>query len=247
MKLMAKEAVTFDLQPVSPELPEPASCGFVPYESQSTPWTCGAAALTMVYRSFGFFETQDEVWRRIDSNERNKGNSVASHRLAADALKRGFAAMVLRVHGDWLAVRRSFENDARCIVNHRLSDKAVGGHFSVLTEVSGNLVFLNDPSEGRRRVKVDQFLRLWSTASIAVTGGVLVVIGRSCQWPEKCPLCSTEPSQADPTCEGCGRLVPLQPFVVLGCLRKDCPMRSWVDLFCPWCDTKIAPNSSRRA
>jgi hypothetical protein len=131
-------------------------------------------------------------------------------------------------------------------VNHRSTATGRSGHFSVLTQVTAEVVRLNDPLVGPRELGVEQFFRLWGSASLAVPGQVVVVIGRTCQRPVACSLCETEPPTGDVECPGCRRSIPLQPFAVLGCVRKNCPMRSWERLFCPWCDAKIEPDMSSR-
>lgn len=211
------------------------SAAAIEYERQSQPWTCGAAALTMVYRSFGIPDEQDSIAGRLG----RRGTCTPTYRLAADAIEAGLAALVLQVQGDWLAVRRSLEHDARCIVNHRLSEAERAGHFSVLADFRDGVVHLLDPLDGPRQLRADAFFRLWTAASAAIPGQILVAVAHDRQPARACPLCRTAPP-AGLRCRHCGRNIPLQPYAVLGCVAAGCPMRSWAAIFCPGCDRRLS-------
>ena len=67
----------------------------IPYQNQdpSSPHRmCGAAALSMVYASFGKIVPQAEVWPKISKHNRFGSLTAASHLIAQDALGRGFSA-----------------------------------------------------------------------------------------------------------------------------------------------------------
>jgi hypothetical protein len=189
----------------------------------------------MVYRSFGLVDSQDSIARRLGPPK----TCTPTYRLAADAIERGLAALVLQAHGDWLAVGRALDGAARCIVNHRLTERDRAGHFSVLTDCQAGVVHLLDPLYGPRQLRTDAFLRLWSATSNAIPGQVLVVVARRGQTTLPCTLCGTA-LPARLRCRRCPGEIPLQPSAVLGCMTAGCPMRSWSTIFCPWCDRRIS-------
>ncbi|HEY3839596.1 MAG TPA: C39 family peptidase, partial [Bryobacteraceae bacterium] len=68
-----------------------ASPVVIPYEKQSDPQVnrgCGAACLSMVYRSFGKEVPQAEIWPAIAKKNRFGSIASTSHLMAQDANKR---------------------------------------------------------------------------------------------------------------------------------------------------------------
>ncbi len=217
----------------------------IPYEKQMGPWTCGAAALAMVYRTLGLGDTQEEIWRRIGCGNLVDPTTVPTRRLACDAMERGLHALILQVQGDWLVVRRCLESGACGILNHRLAKQQTTGHFSVVTALEDYHVSFHDPHLGSQRLRHDEFLNLWGAgmASLSVPGLILVVIAKTGTDAATCCLCGTPSPPPSWPCEKCHRAIPLEPANVLGCMRFGCPMRGWDRLFCPWCD---APQMGNR-
>ncbi|MEI4861631.1 hypothetical protein Q8G41_29010, partial [Klebsiella pneumoniae] len=71
----------------------------VPYERQVntlSPRMCGAAALCMVYRSFGVVCSQEEVWPALVAPSATGVPCARTYLLCADALRRGLAAVTLQ-------------------------------------------------------------------------------------------------------------------------------------------------------
>ena len=67
----------------------------LPYERQVlSTHTCGAAALCMVYRSFGVACSQQEVWPAIAASYTAGSFRARTYLICAHALRRGFAAVV---------------------------------------------------------------------------------------------------------------------------------------------------------
>jgi hypothetical protein len=54
---------------------------------------CGAASLSMVYRSFGKDVAQAQIWPAIGKQNRFGSFAATTHLMAQDALRRGFAAV----------------------------------------------------------------------------------------------------------------------------------------------------------
>jgi peptidase C39-like protein len=210
----------------------------MPFERQSESWTCGAAALTMVYRSFGVECRQDEIWSAIGQANPRGRRFTRAQAIAADALRREFYALVIEVRDPWLVLNRCIQQSVRVIINHVSQPKSGGGHYSVLTALGDDEVRLHDPDLGPdRSLTRAEFLQLWNPRAkdTEIVGQVLVAIADSPSRLDECELCH---GTADDTaeCPACRRPVALQPLAILGCLTDWCPMRAWERIFCPWCD-----------
>jgi hypothetical protein len=210
----------------------------VPYERQINSWSCGAAALTMVYRSLGLECRQDQIWDAVRGESRLGRYCAKAHTLAAHALQRGCQALVIQVRDPWLVLNRCMEQSIRVIINHLPTPKSGGGHYSVLTSLSDDRVSFHDPSFGPgRTLSRNEFLQLWNPYSglTEILGQVLVAIAPDSSQLESCSLCGGE-SADDITCVSCLKPFRLQPLAIMGCLTDWCPMRAWERFFCPWCD-----------
>jgi hypothetical protein len=217
----------------------------IPYERQedlaSGRRLCGAAALRMVYRSFGADCTQSEIWEGLVSQAPLGTRKGRTYLLAQDALGRGFQALVLQASQPERILRRCQESGCRVILNHRLQTTSGAGHYSVLVGVSETEVVLHDPQVGpSRRLGLAAFLELWRPCRFAseITGQVLVAIGQGERGFGNCSVCGTSaPSTAE--CPRCGRPLVLRPTAALGCVAAACPERMWRRIFCPWCDASL--------
>jgi hypothetical protein len=213
----------------------------IPYEKQSDPHAdrmCGAACLTMVYRSLGVPATQQEVWTRVArSNVRGRA-AGATYLVAQDALNRGLAAVAIQARNPVQALRRCEEHGIRAILNHRLKEDASTGHYTVLVGVGKQDVALHDPLYGpSRQVPQAELLDLWRPRYLnaEIVGNVLVGIAPRAEESAVCPACQT-PIPPSIACPGCGKPVPLRPAALLGCMNPACPERQWEAICCPFCD-----------
>ena len=207
----------------------------IPYEAQDHPAACGAAALAMVYRSLGLIESQELIWRCIESGSTRGTLTIA---LARHALDRALLASVVQVSDPWMLLERCGEQNVRVIVSHRLESGRRGGHFSVLTALDEDAVMLHDPFLGPRRLLRNDFLELWQAArpGATIAGSIVLTIGVEhpvLAWA--CPLCDRNGMETV-RCASCGGAFAIGPMAILGCLRQGCPMRSWERLHCPYCD-----------
>src|SRR5438552_680660 len=102
----------------------------IPFERQ---WTapssrmCVAAALCMVYRSFGLACEQAEVWDHVARGSRGR-RLARTQLLCKDALRRGLSALIVQGRDPWAALRRCAADGLRVILNHRLSPTKREGH-----------------------------------------------------------------------------------------------------------------------
>jgi len=199
---------------------------------------CGAAALSMVYRSLDLVCSQEEAWGEIARRDRHGRLATRTHLLARDAARRGLAAVVVQVTDPWPVLVRAVAAEARVILNHRLKAESSSGHYSILVDVDDEHVTLHDPRFGPlHRIERSEFLGLWLPGShpTEIVGNVLVAIETRSELPRDCTECGTEVPQTA-TCPHCGATIWLRPVAVLGCTRADCGNRVWRRVFCPECD-----------
>jgi hypothetical protein len=216
----------------------------LPYERQVntlSPRMCGAAALCMVYRSFGVVCSQEEVWPVIAGPSTSGASCARTYMLCADALRRGFAAVTLQVRQALGLLRAALEQEIRVIVNHRQGLNSRGGHYSVVVGMDAEGLALHDPWLGPARwLDQAEWLKLWRPGwgNSEVRGNLAVFIGQCAAESPRCRRCELllPPQLPCPTCR---KEIPLRPSRVLGCLDFRCAQRTWDLLFCPWCDAEL--------
>jgi peptidase C39-like protein len=213
----------------------------IPYEAQDDPQnhrTCGAACLSMVYRSLGKEVQQKEIWPAIAKPNQFGSVSSTTHLMVRDALKRGFVAVAIQARHPLQALRLCRESGIRGILNHRLNREVPIGHYSVLVDLDDKTVVLHDPFFGpSRRISHPELLELWQPLmpNSEILGNVLIgLIAAPAPWPP-CQFCRT-PSLPNIECPRCKQPVGLQPGALLGCINNACIARMWNYLDCPSCD-----------
>lgn len=213
----------------------------IPYQRQSDPQTnrtCGAACLSMVYRSFGKEVSQAQIWPAI--GKRNRFGSLASttHLMTLDALRHGFAGVAIQARHPLQILRLCKESGIRAILNHRLKNDITTGHYTVLVDIDNKNVVLHDPFYGpSRRLLHSELLALWQRrfSNSEIVGNVIIGVAAQPAAKTACCLCRTPiPSSVD--CPKCKKTVNLNPGVLLGCMNSDCVGRMWNYICCPSCD-----------
>jgi hypothetical protein len=213
----------------------------IPYERQSDPRksrTCGAACLSMIYRSFGLEVSQAHIWPAIAKT--NQFGSVASttYLMAHDAVSRGFAAVVIQARHPLQVLRLCRDSGIRAILNHRSMPDRQTGHYTVLVDIDDTSVFVHDPFYGpARRLSHAELLALWQPRSpkSEIVGNVLIGVAASTSADAACAICRNPiPSAVD--CPKCARPIGLQPSELLGCMSSTCAARMWNYLCCPSCE-----------
>jgi hypothetical protein len=220
----------------------------VPFESQSDPQNrrdCGAACLSMVYRSLGKEVAPAEIWPAIAKE--NTYGSIASttHLMAKDALSRGFSAVAFQASHPLEALRHCRESGTRAILNHRPTSDSPAGHYSVLVDVDARDVVLHDPFYGpARRMPHAELLELWRPLPriSEIAGYTLIAISAPPPTPAPCWLCQT-PMLAQIACPSCKQPVLLQPTSILGCMNAECVAHMWNYICCPSCDCGLTSTS----
>jgi len=213
----------------------------IPYERQSDQpagRTCGAACLSMVYRSFGKDVPSAEIWPAIAKRNRFGVVSSTTHLMTQDAVNRGFAAVSLQARHPLHVLRLCREFGIRAVLNHRVRSDAPMGHYSVFVDLDEKDVILHDPLLGpSRRLAHAELMELWLArfSDSEVAGNVLIAVASPGPAGAPCEFCRT-PMLLSAACPRCRTPVGLQPSSVLGCLNDACIARMWNYICCPACD-----------
>ncbi len=130
---------------------------------QDLDYSCGAASLATLLNSFyGQNLTEEAILKAMD-----KGNGMGDGMASFDDMARALPQFGFRAQGfaaSWEQLTR-LQMPVVVYVKHRLVD-----HFSVLRGISGNTVWLADPSLGNRTYSREQFLAMWQTRADAADG-----------------------------------------------------------------------------
>ena len=209
----------------------------IPYERQQDAdgnRMCGAAALCMVYRSFGVECTQAEVWQAVAGGTR----SARTRLICADSLQRGFDALIVRARVPWDVLRV-------CSGNSILASSITGSPSNRPTATHGpggpgRRSGGGPRSQGRpgSQPGPNPVARALATerAGLGITGRVLVAITPGARHRGRL-LALSGPDSGVRSLRPVCREIRLQPAAVLGCVAEDCCGRLWEALFCPQCDT----------
>jgi hypothetical protein len=214
----------------------------IPYEKQSEQLTgraCGAACLSMVYRSFGKQVPQTEIWPVIAKANRFGQISSTTHLMARDALNRGFSAVAIQARHPLQALRICRAAGIRAILNHRVKPDSAAGHYTVLVDIDSKDVIVHDPLFGAaRRLSHAELLELWTSQipNSEIVGAVLLAVGIPA--PPAIPACEFchTPMRSSVDCPRCGKPTSLEPGAVLACMKDGCIARMWNWVCCPACD-----------
>ncbi len=213
----------------------------IPYERQAdlqSNRTCGAACLSMVYRSLGKEVPQSEIWPAIAKENRFGSMASTTHLMVQDALNRGFSALAIQVRPPLQALRFCRESGIRVILNHQLKRDSPLGHYSVFVNIDADGVTLHDPLMGpSRHLSHAELLELWQprTPDSEILGNVLIGITAQPTATTECWLCRT-PLPPSLDCPSCKKPFRLQPSALLGCTNNVCITRLWNYVCCPFCD-----------
>lgn len=219
----------------------------IPYERQiQRPGCrcCGAAALAMVYRSFGFEADQSAIWNELQAMNgsvetlRNRARSVDLTRHALQAKipsnSRSLSAIPVRLADPWAALQgfaSIMEGGIRLILNIRTSIDSASGHYSVCSgfDVNRQTVLLHDPQLGPNRpVSREELLELWTPfvkiprSQNEISGNIALLFAKR------------ESRQHDAICSGCNRPFELKFFRDILFLKNL--YNPFARIFCPYCD-----------
>jgi len=198
---------------------------------------CGAACLSIVYKSFGKTIPESEIWPLIAKPNRFGSVSSTTHLMARHAMSQGLNAVAIQARHPIQVLRLCRQAGLRAILNHRVHPGASSGHYTVLADIDDRDVVLHDPLLGLpRRLSHAGIMQLWQpqASNSEIFGNVIIGIGG----PEAaltCEFCHTAiPARVD--CPSCKKAVGLEPGAMLGCIRDGCIARMWNYICCPFCD-----------
>ena len=202
---------------------------------------CGAACLSMVYKSFGKEIPEAGIWPLIAKPNRFGSVSSTTHLMARHAISLGLNAVAIEARHPIQVLRLCRESGIRAILNHRVHPGTSSGHYSVLADIDDKNVVLHDPMFNPlpgvvRRMSHAELLQLWLpiSANTEILGNVVVGISGDAA-ALTCEFCHTAiPSRVD--CPSCKKAVCLEPGAMLGCIRDGCIARMWNCVCCPSCD-----------
>ena len=199
---------------------------------------CGAACLSMVYRSLGKDVTPAEIWPRIAKENHLRSLASTTHLMVQDALNRGFAAVAFQARDPLLSLRRCHEAGIHAILNYRLRPDVPTGHYGVLAGIDSKNVVLHDPSFGPSlSMSHAELLELWEPnfPDAEIAGHILIGIAAQPAGAPACYLCHT-PIPSSVECPRCAQAVGLEPNLLLSCVNGACIARAWNYVCCPSCD-----------
>lgn len=132
---------------------------------QDFDYSCGAASLATILRSFYGTEVTEEALLKAIGKE----DAASFADMAAILPRFGFKAVGVALEFEQL---RRLKIPAMVHLRHRDQD-----HFSVLRGITGDVVWLGDPSWGNRRLSHERFLSMWkSPEDVALKGKALLVL-----------------------------------------------------------------------
>jgi hypothetical protein len=213
----------------------------LPFETQTDlqiSRQCGAACLSLIYKSFGKEIPQPEIWPQIAKPNRFGVMSSTTHLMALHALGRGLNAVAIQARHPIQVLRLCQEHRIRAILNQRSREDVSTGHYTLLVDVDDKSVVLKDPALGPLlRMSHTELLRIWlpSSPGSEITGNILIGIAVDPVPIRECEFCRT-PIPAAIDCPRCRKPVSLQPAAMLGCVRDGCIARMWNYVACPSCD-----------
>ncbi len=131
----------------------------VPYFEQETPFTCGPAALNMLFLFYGLKKTEEELAVRLHTNTDNGT-------LQRDMIR------VAREESFYV-----FENDNSSMVEiggllkqrvpvivHFIEPSENDSHYAVVVQVDSTHLMLNDPWNGEKiTMEISDFMKRWSS------------------------------------------------------------------------------------
>ena len=159
----------------------------VPHIQQSQESSCGAAALSMVYKYLGLNDqNEDIIWDRLKEPRPSRRGEyfLRTVPMAKDSQNYGLSYFmgkaVLDAQLSLLQPLKEFLSlSIPIIVCQRISSENTLGHFRVVIGVEKNNIYINDPllSKGKTTKNIDEFLSLWKNANNEeVVGGEFLAV-----------------------------------------------------------------------
>ena len=172
----------------------------VPYIKQPLKSTkCGAACAAMLIKYYEKKDVDiDVIWNHIGSISPELGRPYCkTHKIGDYLTKNHFNACTVRYSSLKKLLEFCISNEIAPIINHKSFENNFGGHFSVVKNISGDIVVINDPeSKKRNTVSLNNLIAAAEKNSVRdEVGGNIAVIPIMDKFPNKvtpCPRCSFE-------------------------------------------------------
>jgi hypothetical protein len=225
----------------------------IPYEEQldkSINRMCGAAALSMVFKSFGINLDQAQIWQEVSTPDSMGTRYAMTYLMGAFALKHGLRAVIAKISEPLPALARCWGRQVRVIINRRLAADSLLGHFTVLAGMTSDAVIEHDPQNGPSLAMPNaNLLELWSQNApcppCEITGNIMIAFDQpgAASPAEVCDAHHEQPATLpcpNPNCSG--KSLPFGIVPAVGCAFRDCSQRTWAKVVCPWCDAGVLPR-----
>ena len=129
----------------------------IPYFRQEKIWTCGAAVIRMVLASFNIKRSEGQLVRMLRTSKRV---GVKNKRFSEIA-ERFKLSYIVRRNSNIRQLKR-YLNKKFIIIVHYYVPKLGEDHYSVVSRVSKERIFLLDPWFGENySIDLDKFIKLW--------------------------------------------------------------------------------------
>jgi len=145
----------------------------VPFHRQKTDYTCGPAALQMVFGYFKDFISQEELAQKAKTD---KENGTTNQHMIETVRKNGFFCYV-NDNSTLNEIKHFIELGLPVIVNY-IEPSDNEGHFAVVSGCTRRNLILNDPWNGKGFVlKQSDFMERWRNQSGTHPQWIMVVSG----------------------------------------------------------------------
>lgn len=129
----------------------------VPYYKQDTKYSCGAAALQMVFAFFGKHQSEEALTERLGTN---KENGTEHSQIIKVITEEGLFAYANN-DSSLEEIQEFLDLKTPVIVNF-IEPGEDSGHYAVVVKIVEDDIILNDPWHGAEfRMKKEEFLNRW--------------------------------------------------------------------------------------
>lgn len=117
----------------------------IPFFHQETGYTCGPASMKMVFDFFGLKISEKELKKKLKSNKEVGTNHEY---LIKTAVKNGFYCYVHK--NATINQIKDFLDEGLPVIVHYMEPSSDEEHYSVIVEIKGRKIIMNDPWNGKR-------------------------------------------------------------------------------------------------
>ena len=228
----------------------------IPYEEQrdkSTNRMCGAASLSMVFKSFDISLDQADIWQEVSTLDQKGTRYAMTYLMGGFALRHGLRAVIVKVRQPIqpiLVLASCWASQIRVVINRRLAPDSLLGHFTVLAGITPETVIEHDPQNGANLAMLNASLvELWTPNAqcppCEITGNIMIAFDQPGAAPSTEVCAANHPQPAALTCPNrdcAGKSVPFGIVPAVGCAFRDCDRRTWDEVVCPWCNADVYPQ-----